>query len=156
MAWAKQLNGVQARWWIWLLLAGLVAYIGLEARDLNRQIALAQHQSELNLIRSGLLEAWERYQVQPAADAGVGLGVGNPLRSMTVPNISYGGEFDGDMPALTETWLFDRQQQCLVYVFNNGDVHAYRLVSVIGQGRAAFAAGGWDLHRVQGYKKRGG
>jgi hypothetical protein len=71
----------------------------------------------------------------------------NPMRLMLKVPLHYLGEYDSPPEEFRDVWFFDIRKRCLVYIFENGEFAAYRLVkksemtnlkgSVIGDWRLA-------------------
>jgi hypothetical protein len=138
------------KWTSWVMALLLVfssLFVISEVLDLKHQINLANHDAEVNRIRAALIESWVHQQVQSSNAMGSDLEGVNPMRLMLKVPLHYLGEYQSPPEDFRDAWFFDTQQKCLVYIFENGDLAAYRFVkksemtnlkgSVIGDWRLA-------------------
>jgi hypothetical protein len=141
---------MHSKWISWVMALLLVfssLFVINEILDLKHQINLANHDAEVNRIRAALLEKWVHQQVQSSDAIRADLDGVNPMRLMLKVPLHYLGEYDSPPDGFRDVWFFDTRKRCLVYIFENGEFAAYRLVkknkmtnlkgSVIGDWRLA-------------------
>jgi hypothetical protein len=139
---------------VWVTIAALLVTVGMfwECDDLNNRIRQANHEAEVNRIRTALVEYWVNGQVTHRQINRVNWFGVNPMRLWYFPKVVYVGEFSGVNHSIRKVWYFDTEHECLVYVFGNGEMRAYKVMETHMQSSAMLGVlGQWDLVQLPHY-----
>jgi len=120
----------------------LLHYLNEAQADIEKVIL----KTELDNLRLGLAEVWIHKSVTNQLIDIEALKSSNPILLIATRPENYIGE-SVQMPKGSKSiWYFDTQKKQLVYVFNDGQQAAYKLVGTTGRTSASLlSVGGLDL-----------
>jgi hypothetical protein len=120
----------------------LLHYLNEAQADIEKVILKA----ELNNLRLGLAEVWIHKSVTNQLIDIEALKDSNPMLLIATRPENYIGESSQAPKSSKAIWYFDTRKKQLIYVFNDGQQAAYKLVGTAGQTSASLVSvGGLDL-----------